>query len=183
MHDIVDNEGFERTPFMLLYHINLGYPVVDSGSVLLCPVLTVAPRDEEAAEGLGTCRRFHKPRKGYAEKCYYYELGADSEGMVYAGVVNRKFNGGRGFGAYIKYRKEELPHFVEWKMMGEGTYVVGIEPGNCLVAGRAVERAEGRLKFLEPGQRAEVHLEIGVLASKRDITAFEKKVQGCATNK
>jgi len=60
--------------------------------------------------------------------------------------------------------------------------VVGMEPGNCLVAGRAVEREEGRLKFLEPGQRAEFHLEIGVLASKRDITAFEKNVQGCASD-
>jgi hypothetical protein len=183
LHDIVDNEGFDRTPFMLVYHINLGYPVVDSGSVLSVPVASVEPRDEEAADGFKTCRRFHKPRKGYAEKCYYYELKADPDGMVYAGVVNRKFDGGRGLGVYLKYRKDDLPHFVEWKMMGEGTYVVGLEPGNCLVSGRATERKEGRLKFLEPGQRAEIHLEIGVLTSRREIADFEKKVQSCAGKK
>ena len=179
LHDAVENEGFERTPFMFLYHINLGYPVVDSGSTLICPVISVVPRDDEAADGLRTCRRFHKPRKGYAEKCYYYELGADDEGMVYAGVVNKKMDGERGFGVYIKYRKEQLPHFVEWKMMGEGTYVVGMEPGNCLVSGRAIERKERRLKFLGPGERAQFHIEIGVLSSQRDIAVFEKDVQNC----
>ncbi len=25
-----------------------------------------------------------------------------------------------GFGFYVKYKKEQLPQFIEWKMMGEG---------------------------------------------------------------
>ena len=47
--------------------------------------------------------------------------------------------------------------------MGEGTYVVGMEPGNALVLGRDVERESGRLQFLEPGERREYDLEIGVV--------------------
>jgi hypothetical protein len=183
IHDVAENEGFNTSPFMFLYHVNIGYPVVDSGSTLICPMIHAAPRDKEAADGFNTCRRFHSPRKGYAEKVYLYELGADADGVTYAGIVNRKFDGGRGIGVYIRYKKAQLPHFTEWKMMGEGTYVVGMEPANCLVLGRATERKEGRLKFLEPGQRAEFRLEIGVLASRRDIADFEKKVKNCAGRK
>jgi len=38
-------------------------------------------------------------------------------------------------------------------MMGKGMHVVGLEPGNCLVGGRAEERAAGRLSFMEPGSK------------------------------
>ena len=73
---------------------------------------------------------------------------------------------------------DELDHFTEWKMNNLGTYVVGLEPANCLVEGRDVDRAAGRLQFLEPGESREVHLEIGVLASAQEIEAFRKAAQG-----
>ncbi|MEA3346163.1 MAG: DUF4432 family protein, partial [Chloroflexota bacterium] len=72
------------------------------------------------------------------------------------------------------YRKAELPHFTEWKQMGDGDYVVGMEPANCLVEGRDVDRAAGRLQFLEPGEGREVHLEIGVLTSAGEMEAFRQ---------
>ena len=36
--DRVVNHGFYRTPHMLLYHINIGYPVLDEGSKFLAPI-------------------------------------------------------------------------------------------------------------------------------------------------
>ena len=41
---------------------------------------------------------------------------------------------------------------IGWKMMGEGEYVVGMEPSNCLTGGRANERANGTLREIEPGE-------------------------------
>ncbi|WP_457831594.1 DUF4432 family protein, partial [Staphylococcus aureus] len=38
IRDRVSNEGFSRTPHMLLYHFNIGYPVIDAGSRYLAPV-------------------------------------------------------------------------------------------------------------------------------------------------
>ena len=37
--------------------------------------------------------------------------------------------------------------------MGEGRYVMGIEPANCGLAGRASERKSGTLDILEPGEK------------------------------
>ncbi|GAH26455.1 unnamed protein product, partial [marine sediment metagenome] len=67
--------------------------------------------------------------------------------------------------------------FVEWKMMGEGTYVVGVEPGNCTAEGREKLRKEGTLEFLKPGEKKEFELEIGVLSGKEAIDRFKAEVK------
>jgi hypothetical protein len=56
--------------------------------------------------------------------------------------------------------------------MGQGHYVCGLEPATNWVQGRAKERAEGRLQFLEPGDSRHYRLEIGVLSSQAEIDAF-----------
>jgi hypothetical protein len=61
----------------------------------------------------------------------------------------------------------------QWKQMGQGTYVMGMEPSNCKGDGRANVRERGELIYLEPGQRQEYHLEIGVLHTAEQIGALE----------
>ena len=41
---------------------------------------------------------------------------------------------------------------VQWKQLGMGEYVCGIEPGNAFVGGRKEERENGTLKYVEPGE-------------------------------
>ncbi len=173
VHDEVTNEGHEPAPHMMLYHINLGFPVVDAGARLVAPSLKVTPRDAHAEKGKEQYGVFSGPQAGYKEKVYHHELAA-SGGATMAGIVNPNL----GFGAYVRFRKTELPHLIEWKMMGKGTYVVGVEPGTNLTGGRAEERAEGRLRMLRPGETATYHLEIGALPTVQECAAFEK-----ATNK
>ena len=171
LHDEVTNEGDAATPHMMLYHINLGFPVLDAGSKLVAPSLTVTPRDAEAEKGKSEYGLFSTPRAGYKEKVYYHELAA-SRGQTMAGIVNPNMD----FGAYVSFRKTQLPHLVEWKQMGKGTYVVGVEPSTNLVEGRAKERAEGRLRMLKPGETAAYDLELGALASKAECSEFAKSV-------
>ena len=44
--------------------------------------------------------------------------------------------------------------------MGEGLYVVGLEPANCHVEGRIRERERGTLPMLTPGETRRYRLEI-----------------------
>ena len=177
IHDVVENLSFDPIEHMYLYHINVGFPVVDDGTELLCPSLSVRPRDAEAEKGKEEYARFSNPVPGYKEKVYYHEMGSDAEGNVYASLVNRRL--GDGFGIYVKYPRIELPRFTEWKMMGQGTYVVGLEPANCLVEGRAKERERGTLVVLAPGEKKEYHLEIGILSSPEDIHVIESHIKDC----
>jgi len=77
-------------------------------------------------------------------------------------------------GAYVKFSKDTIPYFTEWKMMGEGEYVLGMEPGNCFPLGRRREREEGRLVTLQPGESKKISLEIGILEGEEKIEQFKK---------
>jgi hypothetical protein len=172
MHDIVENQGYERTPFMLLYHINGGFPAVDADSLLISPTIKTTPRDKDAEVEKELYYKFLPPIKDFKERVYYHDLATEVDGTIVAALVNKKI----GFGFYIKYDKNELPFFSEWKMNGQGAYTVGMEPGNCRVEGRAKERERGTLQYLEPGEKHEVHMEIGVLPSNDSISALEERI-------
>jgi hypothetical protein len=60
-------------------------------------------------------------------------------------------------------------------MMGEGQYVVGIEPCTNLFGREAVRQA-GELIVLQPGERREYDLEVGVLAGAHEIARFREEV-------
>ena len=170
VHDEVANEGHAPAPHMMLYHVNFGFPVVDAGSRLIAPSLKVVARDAYSGKRIENYGAFTAPRAGVKEKVYYHELAVASDGLTLAGIVNPNL----GFGAYVQFRKAELPHLIEWKMMGKGTYVVGVEPGTNFTEGRAKERAEGRLRILKPGEKVIYDLEIGALISESECAQFEK---------
>jgi len=173
--DEVTNEAFETTPHMLLYHINGGFPAIDGGSELLSPTGAATPRDADAEVEKERYAQILPPTPHFKERVYYHDMAPLPDGSVYAALVNRSL--GDGFGFYVKYSHKELPFFTEWKMNGEGTYVVGMEPANCHVEGRAKERERGTLVFLEPGEKREYHLEIGVLSGQTDIAMIEEKIR------
>ncbi|MCY4438224.1 MAG: aldose 1-epimerase family protein [Chloroflexi bacterium] len=175
VHDSVENRGRERSPFMLLYHVNIGFPLVHRDSRLLLPTEHVTPRDEAAQVGHERYDRFEDPTPDYAERVYFHAMRPNSEGRVQAAIVNPGLRD--GIGVYLRYDPRELPCFTEWKMMNSDEYVVGLEPGNCLPLGRAVERSEGRLRYLEPGEVQEFHLECGVLDGSQAIRSFEQAMR------
>jgi len=183
IHDEVDNEGWEKQPFMVLYHFNVGFPVVDEGSKLVLTSTKYVPRDEEAWKEYESFDRFTAPVKGFHEKVYFHDLATDPEGYAYAGIINPAFMGGRGIGVYLRYKKQQLHRFIEWKMMGEGSYVVGMEPANCLVLGRAKEREWGTLQYLKPGEKRVIEIELGVLTCSEEIENFSRKVSSITGGK
>lgn len=174
LHDTVTNHGFERFPHQILYHMNIGFPILDRTSYLVTASRTVTPRDQVSDEAKEHHRSSHEPTPGYAEKLYYHELIPCSDGRVWAAVINPDL--GNGLGVYVKYPKQTLPVLWQWKMMGEGTYVMGIEPSNSYGIGIERQRALGTLKYIQPGEHIEYYLEIGVLDGRNEIAAFEEEI-------
>ncbi len=168
VRDRVTNEGDARTPLMMLYHFNIGWPIVSPSSRVVLRSRSVRPRDADAAAGLGKERDCDPPSAGYREQVFYHELIPDGGGFGTAAIVNVPL----GLGLYVRSRQAELPFFTQWKMLRSGMYVMGLEPGNCLVEGRAKERASGRLSFLEPGEQREFSVECGVLDGGAAVQNF-----------
>lgn len=150
MTDRIINIGAEETPFEVLYHCNMGYPLLSEASEVTIPASKVEPRDEHAKEGLETCLVMEKPQKGYQEMCFYHALS----GMPTVSIFNKEI----GKGLNMVFDTKELKCFTEWKMMGENEYVLGLEPGNCYPDGRDVMREKGMLEFLKPGEEKVHHI-------------------------
>lgn len=173
--DTVINEGVKTSPLMMLYHINLGWPMIDGGARLLLNAKSSSARDAEASKGFQEARILSGPVAGYKEQVFYHDLVTDESGFSTALLVNDKIQ----LGLFVQFRKKELDRFVQWKMVGEKEYVLGLEPANCQVGGRAKERELGTLQHLEPGERRDFLLHIGILDGAKALEQFiqEKKLQ------
>jgi len=172
IHDEVENEGFRTSPHMILYHINIGFPVVDAGSRLLIAGDKVTARDAEAEKGILEYDAFPKPQPGYEEQVFYHEVKSDDKGLTTVAIVNPEAAENR-LGVYVRYDTGQLPRLTQWKMMGQGEYVAGIEPANCRVEGRKKEREMGTLQFLQPGEKRVYDVEIGVLEGEDEIQSLQ----------
>lgn len=162
IEDTVENHSFQPVPHMFLQHFNLGFPLIDSTTRLELPAHTTEPRDEIARAGMGQCQVYEDPQPGYREQVFYHTLQGDASGQVEVRLVNPSFDKGHGLGVSWRYALADYPVLVQWKMMGEGNYVAGIEPGNCHVTGRAEERERGTLQYLQPQEVRRYRIEIGL---------------------
>lgn len=172
IRDMVENIGFEPCPFTILYHINPGFPLLDSSSEFMLTSREAFAYEEWA--DISAMGRFSDPIPHFREENFHHVMAADSEGRALAAMVNRGLDG--GLGLFVEYDVSTLPFMNEWKMMGQGDYVVGMEPCNVPCENRAVLREKGILPLLEPGESREMMLEIGILSGLEEIAEFEDRV-------
>jgi hypothetical protein len=169
IHDEVENVGHNRSSHMFLYHCNAGFPVVDEGSELLVPAAATTTDYGVPIEGY---RTLSGPMADFTEACFEHELVAEPTGTVPVAVINRRL----GLGVYQVFRIAQLPHHTVWRMMGEDTYAMAMEPSTNRDAGRWDARQRGELLWLEPGEIRDYDLEIGALDGAAAIDAFVRRV-------
>jgi len=174
VEDSIENIGANTSPLMVIYHINIGFPVLDAESILFESEATVIPRDKEAEKGLKEYNKFSMPVPGFQEQVFYHNIKADNEGNSNVVIVNEKFNNGSGIGIWVKFNKDNLPSLSQWKNLGCGEYVCGIEPSNCYTSGRKESRDRGELKFIEPGEKKNFRIEFNILNSIDEINKLKK---------
>lgn len=179
--DRVDSVGFKESPFMMLYHINLGYPLLSPKSRFVSTSQKIAPRDEEAENGIEGYDIFQEPFSEYKEKVYYHEMKEDKNKLVKCAVISDEAED--PFGLYLTYNKMELPQFVQWKMLENQYYVLGIEPSNCWTEGRDKEREWGTLDFIKPNESRSFSLRLGVFKDRADIDTYLQAIQNVVGEK
>lgn len=172
--DTITNEGFRNTPFMMLYHCNIGWPVVSKGAKVCIPAKKTIPRDEIAKQGKDAWYEITSPAQNYQERVYFHDVKAQSNGEVVIGIYHKEPKLSENFhGVYIKYNKKQLPKLVQWKMLGTGEYVIGLEPCNAGVLGRDETERRGELDYLTPGETRIHELEMGII-NRESKKYFEK---------
>jgi hypothetical protein len=171
--DRVVNVGFDPTTQMLLYHVNVGYPVLDEGSRLLIPAPPGAPTGDYPPEDY---RVMTGPQPRCKEQCYEHSVVAEPDGTAPVALVNDAL----GLGVYQLFDHRVMPFHTVWRMMGEGIYAVALEPTTNRDAGRFDAKERGELLWLEPGEERSYRLEVGVLDGEAEISQFENRVNAIA---
>lgn len=187
IRDTVENHGFECMEHMLVYHMNFGFPLLDDNTVFNAPVNQVDPWDvtwdqmvgkqislainEVSEREIESYNTFDLPQQKYLNRVYSLTMQPDDNGEVIVALTNT-----RKIGVYLKYDMLPLPEFTLWKMLQYGSYVVGIEPGNCRQGGRAAERRRGTIKMIEPGEQIVYEMELGVLETDDETRAIDEYI-------
>jgi hypothetical protein len=156
INDTITNFGYKKSPFTILYHINLGYPLLSEDAKLIIDPLETKAATEVAASAIGEFREFTKPQPDFFEHVYYHKLKAEKNGDTGVRLENKKI--GISFG--INFNIKQLPLLTQWKMMGQGDYVLGLEPCNVPTRNRVVLREQNLLQYLAPGESVTNNIEI-----------------------
>jgi hypothetical protein len=170
IEDTVTNNGFTRTPHMILYHCNGGFPILAEGAELHVSHSGMRARDAEAEKGIDVWNTVTAPEPGFAEQVFIHTPVACADGRAAVALVNRRLRAGAGLGISIHFNPQQLPALMQWRMLGEGTYVMGIEPANCpTIEGRVEAERQGTLPFLDPGESRRYELEFRVLDGREEM--------------
>ncbi|MCJ7737677.1 MAG: aldose 1-epimerase family protein [Anaerolineae bacterium] len=179
MHDRIENAGYLRTSHMYLYHMNTGFPFVDEGSRLIAPFSPERPPDVlfgNVDDPIAECSTFIRPTEKWVQQTFQHHMLAEPDGSVPVAIVNPKLGDRQGRGLYVIYNQKQMPNYIEWRMMGEGQYAVGIEPCTSGFDREMVE-AEGKMIWLEPGDVREYDIEVGILDGGEEISTFCDRVR------
>ncbi|MGI6148809.1 MAG: aldose 1-epimerase family protein [Firmicutes bacterium] len=166
--DTVTNEGYQAVPHMFLYHLNIGFPIVSGNSFLRADYSSVVPRDEVSQAGLSDFPALIEPVAEDMDQVFYLDTIPDADGMITVKIFNPTLRDGQGLGIAVSYLKTELPELTIWRSLSRGRYLIGIEPGNCRVDGRDIERARGTLVTLQPGEQASYAICLRVISAEDD---------------
>lgn len=180
IRDRVENRGFQRTPHMLLYHVNIGWPVLDDGAELVAPIAST-PFTAHDPNATDVDYRFQTvPLDGFREQVYAHEVTPAADGQVCAGLINRRYDcgdGRKGLAFSMDYAKDELPCLMQWQNLQVGNYVMGIEPCTVWPGSRQEQKERGEVRWLDHGDSSSYTLRFSACAGEADIEALAARAK------
>ena len=174
IRDTIENQGFADEQIMLLYHMNLGYPVLDEGTQLFAPVIHEMPLSEHTRRNDPDYARMIAPIDNNEEYLHALTLACDRDNRTACAAYNERL----GLGLYIRYNADWLKYLIEWKCMSSGDYALGMLPSTCRPSGREANRTNGDLRTLKPFEHFENALEIGIIEGDAERDAYLQSIEG-----
>ena len=171
--DEVVNLGFERTPHMFLYHINIGWPIVDEGSEFVGAVREHLWQSDSTKEQGAPHHSVVAPRNGFVEQVWEHELMIGPDGHHRVALIRPD----NKFGVELAWDATGMPYFFEWQNLREGQYGIGLEPSTHHVSGEAEARADGSMTWLEHGESRSYRTTVNVLDGVEQTAAARSRIR------
>lgn len=176
--DDVTNELSKPATMQLLYHINVGTPILGEGASLEAPLETLAPKDALSAGEIDEWNQFGGPQAGYAERVYFAKLRANESNQT--SVMLRSSDGSSGLA--VTYHVGGLPRFVVWKNTADQSdgYVVGLEPATNYPNVRSFEEKQGRVVTIAPGETESFRVTLHPLVDEDSVAQMSIRIKTLA---
>ncbi len=173
--DDVTNDLSRPASMQMLYHINVGVPVLGKGAVLEAPVDVLAPKDSLSADEIDQWNQYGAPESGYSERVYFARLRSDEASMTTTMLRSKKAD----LGFAVSFNTNGLPRFVLWKNTAAESdgYVTGLEPATNYPNQRSYEESQGRIVELDPGQTAAFRVTLHPLTNSDQVQATSSRIK------
>ena len=177
LYDQITNRDNQTVAHNWLYHVNLGYPLLDAGAKLVLKGKTRVWQPEGFAASAAKLNRLKTitgpldTHRGGSSFVSLIEPLADRKGMVHVGLINPKLK----LGIELEYPHADLPRLGNWQHLGPaGTYVTGIEPYFGSLVGKDNESVPGSRTWLEPGETRACRMTLRILDKPAQFAALRK---------
>ncbi|MEP3296445.1 MAG: DUF4432 family protein [Pseudoruegeria sp.] len=164
IRDRVTNIGATDMPNMMLYHLNLGYPLVNADTRVTLDQATEVWRgsDHDPLANIGV-----PSDDPVAELSVHRQTPRD--GMARCQVVDPR----NDRSVCLSYTADTLPYLQLLRLRSEGCTMIGIEPCTTAQRSRAAARAHDEMPILKPGESRAFGLEIsiGSVAAPKEVPA------------
>ncbi len=179
IHDEIRNRSANTSTFQLLYHVNLGPPLLDPGAKIVAPIREIAPRDIIAANAIDSWDTCAPPTTDSPEQVFFMRLLADQNHQT----STLLHNSAADIGILLAFDVRQLPCFSLWKN-AEGLldgYVVGLEPATNYPNVRSFEEKRGRVVQLAAEESYEIQVELGFCCGRESVHREIKRIASLQT--
>ena len=145
--DTLINCGYKQEDYCLLYHFNIGYPMLDENSEIVADVISNESRTKWSEKFKDDYKLITADVPNQEEMCYFLKLKSPKISLVNHNI-NKQFT--------LEYSNDTLPCVLEWKSMASGDYALGFEPSTSFLD----EKFE--FKQIEPNERIRFSFKITV---------------------
>ena len=175
MSDTIFNRSSRETTAQLLYHINIGTPILGPGSKVHAAYSDLQPRDARAAESTASWSECDGPTAGYTEQVYFLSPRGDGHHWTESMLASQ--DGANGFA--VQFDESTLPCLSIWKntVAVEDGYVLGIEPGTNFPNTKSIEEIAGRVVRLAGGESRAFRLRLLPLATSAEVSQSENRIR------
>lgn len=175
LRDRVINRGFSPTPHMYLYHVNLGYPLLDEGARYIAPIVDTIWAAHAGAEyrrqGVGY-RQMPAPRYPFREQVWQHRMQPDDAGRVRVALLNDRL----ALGFMLETKAAQFPCHFQWQNLRAGYYALGIEPATNHVLGRSFAEERGELIWLGHDEERSYDTTFTILQGDAALAAAEAAI-------
>lgn len=160
VHDEVVNEGGTDAVHMMLYHINMGFPLVSETTRI--GEIDAAREIVSGDAGPEDYREMKFAPRANPDVILHNGVKNNSGGKIGLRVENEIawLDRRAQLSLAIEYDKNQCPYLTQWRHFGKKMHVLAFEPGNCSTKGTGFHREDGTLCILAPDEKRAYDIEI-----------------------